>query len=614
MSFALFLDQVRAGVSERLSEMGSRADFGVGPARPGFGDAACNAPFLLAKSEGRPPHEIASEIASGYRASGLVLSCEAHPSGYVNFEADEAGLASAAVASALDGTFGIRPAEPTRTVVEHTSVNPNKALHIGHARNVAVGDSLSRILARAGHRVTVLNYVDDSGLQVADVVVGFEKLGFGLDPPGGGRFDLYCGDEVYVRTTAEYEKNPGLKEERARALALMEEGGNGTADLAERVTRRVLRHQLDTCWRLGARYDCINYESQVTRSGMWASVFEDLKKSGLVELEKEGDNAGCWVLKGTGKVLVRSGGTATYTAKDIPYAAWKLGLVEDPFGYSEYGGQPDRALFQSVLGGGQRGSYSGERVVTVVDSRQAAPQGIVRRLMDLFKGAEGSYVHLSYGPVALSPSTARSLGVETGGKKAQMSGRRGLYVSADSVCDLLEERALSEVARRNAGMDGGQAREIARKIAVGTVRYEMVRTDLERPVAFDLEKSLSLEGDTAPYMQYAHARACRILEKSPSAPDPDSMEPARGGPERALVLKLSSMGLAVSDAERNLSPKVVARYCRELSVEFNSFYEKARVVGNDPKTDNYRLCLVEAFRLTLASALGMLGVEAPARM
>jgi len=613
VSFGLFLDQARAGVRARLSEMGLESGFEVGPARPGFGDAACNAPFLLAKKTGRRPADIASELASGYRISGLVSSCEAHPSGYLNFVADDAQLASAAVASALDGTFGIRPAGPVRTVVEHTSVNPNKALHIGHVRNVAVGDSLSRILARAGHPVLALNYVDDSGLQVADVVVGFQKLGFAAEPPGGGRFDSYCGDEVYVKTTAEYEKNPALKEERARVLALMEEGGNETARLAESVTRRVLRCQLDTCWRLGARYDCVNYESQVVRSGMWASVFERLKESGLAELESEGDNAGCWVLKGQDKVLVRSSGTATYTAKDIPYAAWKLGMVADPFGYEEYAGQPGKKMFHSVLGGGQKKDYSGRRVVTVVDSRQSAPQAAVSSLMDAF-GEEGAYVHLAYGPVGLSPSTARSLGAETGGKKAQMSGRRGLYVGADSVCDLLEERALSEVLRRDPEMDRAEAAEIARKIAVGTVRYEMVRTDLDRPVTFDLEKSLSLEGDTAPYMQYAHARACRILEKSPSRPDPESMEPARGGPERALVLALSRMGTAVSDAERNLSPKVVARYCRELSVEFNSFYEKARVVGTDPGTDNFRLCLVEAFRLTLESSLDMLGVEAPGRM
>ena len=613
MSFGLFLDQVRREVLRVLSEAGLEADFSVGPARPGFGDAACNAPFLLAKKSGRAPAELASDLAARYRPSGLVSSCEAHPSGYLNFAADDAGLAGAAVASALDGTFGVPEPEPVRTVVEHTSVNPNKALHIGHVRNVAVGDSLSRILARAGHPVAVLNYVDDSGLQVADVVVGFQKLGFAPEPPGGGRFDRYCGDEVYVKTTAEYERNPGLKGERGRVLALMEEGGNETAELAESVTRRVLRDQLCTCWRLGARYDCVNYESQVLRSGMWKSVFEDLKKSGLVRLEKEGDNAGCWVLPGQGKVLVRSGGTATYTAKDIPYAAWKLGLVPDPFGYSEYGGQPGRQLFESVLGGGQKKDYAGRRVITVVDSRQSDPQAIVKSLMDVF-GEGGAYVHLSYGPVGLSEGTARSLGAETGGRGAQMSGRRGLYVSADSVCDLLEERALSEVLRRNPQMERGEAAEIARKIAIGTVRYEMVRPDLERPITFDLERSLSLEGDTAPYMQYAHARACRILEKSPSPPAPGSMRPASGGPERGLVLALSKMGVSVSDAERNLSPKVVARYCRELSVEFNSFYEKARVVGNDAETDNFRLCLVEAFRLTLASALGMLGIEAPARM
>lgn len=614
MSFGRFLRQARSGVLGALSGAQRGADFEVGPARPGFGDAACNAPFLLAKKEGRPPAQIAQELASRCRAEGLVLWCRAHPSGYLNFGADDAALASESVRAALDGTFGIEPPEPVRTVVEHTSVNPNKALHVGHARNVVVGDCVSRILARAGHPVSVLNYVDDSGLQVADVVVGLQKLGVDSEPPAGVPYDRYCGEEIYVRTTAAYERDPALKGERGRVLSEMESGGNETADLAESVTRRVLRRQLETCWRLGASYDCINYESHILRSGLWESVFADLKEKGLAELESAGDNAGCWVLRGRGKVLVRSGGTATYTAKDIPYAAWKAGLVADPFGYRPYPGQPGRQLWESELGGGERRAYPGERVITVVDSRQSAPQAIVRSLVDVFKGSEGSYVHLSYGPVVLSPETARGLGAETGGKKAQMSGRRGLYVSADSVCDLLEERALAEVARRNPGMDPGAAREVARQVGLGTLRYEMIRPDLERPVSFDLEKSLSLEGDTAPYIQYAHARACRILEKAPSAPDPGSMRPARGGPERGLVLAVSKMGEAVSDAERNLSPKVVARYCRELAVEFNSFYERARVVGTDPRTDNFRLCLVDAFRLTMASALDLLGIGAPERM
>lgn len=613
MSFGLFLRQARSGVSEALSASGLEAGFEVGPARPGFGDAACNAPFLLAKKEGRSPRDIAETLASRYRPDGLVLWCRAHPSGYLNFGADAAALASGAVRAALDGTFGIEPAEPVPTVVEHTSVNPNKELHIGHVRNVVIGDCVSRILARAGRPVSVLNYVDDSGLQVADVVIGIERLGLDPEPPGGVPFDRHCG-ELYARTTAAYEQDPGLKAERGRVLGQMESGGNPTASLAESVTRRVLECQLRTCWRLGASYDCINYESQILRSGMWGSFLEDMKQKSLAVMETEGDNAGCWVLRGHGKVLVRSGGTATYTAKDMPYAAWKLGLVSDPFGYAPYPGQPGRQLWQSVLGGGRRKNYSGRRVITVVDSRQSAPQAMVRSVMDVFLESGGSYVHLSYGPVGLSAATAGALGAGTGGRGAQMSGRRGLYVGADEVCDTLEERALAEVARRNPGMDGEEARAIARQVALGTLRYEMIRPDLDRPITFDLERSLSLEGDTAPYIQYAHARACRILEKAPARPDPGSMSPQQDGPERALVVALSRMGVAVSEAERNLSPKVVARYCRELAVEFNSFYERARVVGTDARTDNLRLCLVDAFRLTVSSALGLLGIGAPARM
>ncbi len=630
MTFQAFLDEIEGGVREVLAGMGAGdAGFSVSPSRPGFGDASCNAAFLLAKRLGKGPGEVAREIAARYRgrAGPLVAGAEPHDSGYVNFRADWGRLCGLILrGSRLDGFGDVDLGGGSPVVVEHTSVNPNKALHIGHVRNIVVGDTVARILRKANYRVKVLNYVDDSGLQVADIVIGFRHLGFPEEPPDGKKFDHYCGDDVYVRTSARYVEDPGLEAVRKDTLKEIEDGGSETARFAGRVTGRVLACQLETCWNLGVTYDCLNFESQIVRSGLWRGVFERLKGMGLAELEEGGKNAGCWVIRGRDgeedKVIVRSNGTATYIAKDIPYAAWKMGVLDDPFGYAPYErGQPGgRALWQTTLGGGGGPGggatrFSGDRVITVIDSRQARLQKIIADLMSRFRPG-GAYVHLGYESVTLSPDTARTLGLDTRGRQAQMSGRKGLYVNADSVYDLLKGRTAEETAGRHPGMGGAEVEEIAHQVSVGTLRYEMVRQDLDKVITFDLARSLSLEGDTASYMQYANARAARIMEKAGRAPPEDAdfallAEPA----ELGLVRGIGMFGMHVGDAARNLSPKVIARYCHGLAVSFNEFYEGVRVLGaGDAQLEDARLFLVGSFRATLGGALGLLGISAPDRM
>ena len=336
---------------------------------------------------------------------------------------------------------------------------------------------------------------------------------------------------------------------------------------------------------------------------------------------------------------MRSDGTATYVAKDIPYAAWKLGLVDDPFAYEEYAAsdgsrQPGRRLVRTVLRGEGRGRggaspFSGAASIAVIDSRQSRLQEIVGGIVGGMGPAEGAgrgqeaggrlrgHMHLSYESVTLSASTAASLGLDTGGKAAQMSGRRGLYVSAESFLSMLRERARAETLKRNKGLDAGEVGRIADAVAVATVRYEMVRQDLDKVIAFDAAKSLSLEGDTASYIQYAHARAARVLEKAGQAPDMDAADFGRlaGEREAALVRIIGMLDVRVAEAAANLSPKVVARYCRDLAVSFNSFYEHVRVIdSSDMALTNARLCLVASFVSALKKALGLIGIDAPPRM
>ena len=633
MTFKSILDEIENNLKKILSDLSlSHVNFSVEPAKPGFGDVSSNISFLLAKHLKQSPKDVAELISTKYgQCHGtLVLKSEAHPSGYVNFFADWTKLSQLILSESYLDEFGeVDLGKKSPIVVEHTSVNPNKALHIGHVRNIIIGDTVSRILEKANYDVKILNYVDDSGLQVADIIVGFKHLGFEEEPRGEKKFDHYCGDEVYVKTTEKYESDPGLENIRKNILKELEDENSDTAKFADKITRRVLEGQLKTCWNLSVSYDCLNFESQIIRSGLWRDIFEKLKEMNLIEFEDGGKNAGCWVIRGDGKdedkVIVRSNGTATYIAKDIPYAAWKLGLLDDPFHYSKYEPQlqsNSRILWQTTLNeNGESPSslpkiFTGEKVITVIDSRQSRLQKIITSLMGKFKSVPDAYVHLGYESVTLSAETAKILGMNTEGKQAQMSGRKGLYVNADSVYDLLKEKTMNETKSKHPEMDPKEVEKIAHYVSVGTLRYEMIKQDLDKIITFDLTKSLSLDGDTAPYIQYTHARAARILEKSGRIPSIDvDFALLKAESEIGLIRTIGLFDLQVRDATNNLSPKVIAKYCHDLAVSFNAFYEKSKVLElGDENLENSRLCLVKSFKATIEKSLDLLGIVAPDRM
>lgn len=628
MSFKSLIDEIENNIHKILDDLSvSGILFSVEPAKPGFGDVSSNVSFLLAKHLKKNPKDIADILSEKYRqsTSTLVSKVESHPSGYLNFFANWEKLNQLILSeSTLDEFGSVDLGKSSTIVVEHTSVNPNKALHIGHIRNIILGDIIARILKKSNYKVNILNYVDDSGLQVADIIVGFRHFGFAQQPPQGKKFDHYCGDDVYVKTTEKYENDPSLEEIRKNILKELEDGNSETAQFADKITRRVLENQLETCWNLGVYYDCLNFESQIIRSGLWGKIFEKLKEMSLIEFENEGKNTGCWVIRGENaeedKVIVRSNGTATYIAKDIPYAAWKLGLLEDPFNYQKYEKiQPNNhVLWQTTLvdSSEPKQNFTGKKVITVIDSRQARLQKIITTLMSKFKSIEDAYVHLGYESVTLSADTAQTLGLNTDGKQAQMSGRKGLYVNADSVYDLLKNKIIDETTKRHPEMTDSEIEKIAHHVSVGTLRYEMIKQDLDKIITFDLTKSLSLEGDTAPYIQYSYARASRIIEKSTRTPSIDvDFSLLNDLSELELVKTIGLFDIHVMDAAKNLSPKVIARYCHDLAVAFNSFYEHAKVLDlGDENLENSRLCLVNSFKLTLEKALELLGIVAPDKM
>jgi arginyl-tRNA synthetase len=640
MTFQVLINEVRELVSFALTSAGYPViDFGISePLQQEFGDLSCNVAFLLSKHLKKPPSKIATELAEAIRPriqGSYILSVDS-VGGHINLKANYALLSPATISNVLSNpqNYGYPDIGQGRhIVIEHTSVNPNKALHVGHMRNVIIGDTLYRIMRATNHRTTVLNYVDDSGVQIADIIVGFKFAGFPLEPPTKNqKFDHYSGDEVYVKINEIYERDPQVAEKRKLVLKEIEEGKSEIAHFAMDITLRVLREQLKTCWRMKVRYDLLNFETHIVGSKLWSKTFELLKTNGIAKYEAEGKNKGCWVIGGEegeeDKVLVRSDGTATYIAKDIPYAAWKLGLVKDPFYYSKYIEQWDGSwLYATDLVAGISKSFpdgtfnGGGRVITIIDSRQSRLQRIISQVLSkIGVGGGNKYVHLSYEAVTLSSDTAKEFGIDIGDRQfMHMSGRKGIYINADYVLDALHAKAYEEVRNRNPDFSDQQLNKIAEEISISAIRYNMIKQDFDKIITFDIKESLSLEGDTGPYLQYAYARSQRILEKSQQGiivgRTNSAFDRLTHQSEIALIKEIAKLDLVIENAAKSLSLKSLARYAYDLAMTFNLFYEKVPVLREQVNEVRMaRLDLVKAFGIALKNTLELLGITALDRM
>jgi arginyl-tRNA synthetase len=488
-----------------------------------------------------------------------VARVEVAGAGYLNIFFDRARmlgeLTSVHATKGSDGAALVGEApHDGKLMVEHTSINPNKAAHIGHVRNSVIGDTFVNILRAAGNRVEIQNYIDNTGVQVADVVVGFmhiEKMSLNdiktleSSLTADQSFDYYCWD-LYTRVglyyrdgTSEGEQNPEKLKLRAEILHAIEEGNNPTADLADYVATRNVECILDTMERLGIRYDLLARESEILHLHFWERAFQLMKDRGVIRFESEGKHHGCWVMPfeshtGTDehesdKIIVRSNGTVTYTGKDIAYQLWKLGQLGLDFNYKPFRKYPDDHVVwvtttdsnAETLPEVPRPNFGGGSVVyNVIDSRQSYPQEIVKRGVASIVpelGEEAS-VHLSYEMVALSPAACEELGIalsEEDRKRPyiEMSGRKGLGVKADDLINRLQTDALAEVKSRHPGLDEKEQRETAHAIAVGALRYFLLKFTRNTVIAFDFKEALSFEGETGPYCQYAAVRANSIFRK-----------------------------------------------------------------------------------------------------
>jgi arginyl-tRNA synthetase len=675
--------RIRAALGEFLGRRGIE-DVPVVTQRPpnvAMGEVATPIAFEMAKRLRRAPRQIAQEIAAEIGAISGVARVELAGVGYVNFFFDRAAFFAAAFADAAKSTeIPHREAaqaggskEVPKCVVEHTNINPNKAAHIGHLRNAALGDTFVRLLRRAGRRVEVQNYIDNTGVQVADVVVGFAYLE-NKSPEevrvlaAAPRFDYFCWD-LYARVTQFFEQDKTRAAAlRGETLAAIEAGHGLAAELAEIVSVAIVRCHLATMERLGVQYDVLPRESEILHLKFWDAAFQKLKERGAIHLATSGKNDGCWVMNldtagnageseddgsntasgganpdDTAKVIVRSNGTVTYVGKDIAYQLWKFGLLGRDFAYRKFHTYPNgHVLWTSTSEAGEAGAPEfghAADVYNVIDTRQAYLQNVVvagLRALGFEKEAARS-VHFSYDVVALSPRCAAEMGYTLSEEEmrkpyVEVSGRKGQGVKADDLVDELESAARAEVDARHADTPDAERAGIAHAIAIGALRYFLLKFTRTAIIAFDFKDALSFEGETGPYCQYAAVRARNIFRKmaeqhadfslgqlDEDAGDETSLkellETGEGDDLWELALMAGSLDAQVATALSAQEPAFVAKYAFELAQAFNLFYHRHHIISEaNAAKRNFLLRLSRLVERQLVAALGLLGIEAPEKM
>jgi len=646
---------VRARVEEALAEA-VRSTFGVElaqvaserPPRTELGDLAFPVAFELARALKKTPRKIAEDLREALSRVEGVSRVEVAGAGYLNVFFDRPRY--------LETFFAPTPkkASPGKVIVEHTNINPNKAAHIGHLRNAALGDSFVRTLRFNGENVEIQNYIDDTGVQVADVVVGFlhleKKNQADVEAIAASeRFDYHCWD-LYSRVSEFYETDRERLVLRERTLKAIEEGEAPEAPLGAFIADRIVRCHLTTMDRIDVRYDLLPWESDILKLKFWHRAYELLKERRAIRLATSGKNQGCWVMdlgdgaegeaepdQGDEKVIVRSNGTVTYVGKDIAYQMWKLGLLDRQFGFRPFHHYPDGATVWSTAAESAPEAPAfgkGERVYNVIDVRQSYLQQVVQQGVALLASeqARERSRHFSYEMVALTPATCRELGFAVSPEEEkkpylEVSGRKGLGVKADDLLDALEEKAGVEVAKRNPDLDRERQKELASAIAVGALRYFMIKYTKNKVIAFDFSEALSFEGDSGPYIQYAAVRAGKILQKLGRSANAAIRLPERLAelltalaPEEAedlwsLVLGATDLGDIASTVVRTEEPAHLARHALNQAQAFNAFYHRYRVLNEaDEGRRAVRLLAVEIFYRQQVEVLGLMGVPVPERM
>ena len=635
------------------------------PPKIEFGEYALPIAFELARKLRKAPRKIAEEIVGGAGAIPGFEKFEVAGGGYINVRLNRAELATALAADQSPSA----DVPPGKVLVEHSSINPNKAAHIGHLRNAILGDTFVRLLRFAGREVDVQNYIDNTGVQVADVVVGFlhieKKSRAQIEALAAApRFDYLCWN-LYARVSQWYEEEKRNLQARAAMLHAIEEGNNETAAIADLISIAVLKRHLETMDRLDIEYDFLPRESEILHLHFWDAAFTKLKEAGVLTYEADGKNAGCWVMRRAGtakplttggtedtgdgkieegkiteedqKVIVRSNGTVGYVGKDIAYHMWKFGLLGRDFGYRKFYRYPNaHECWISASDGEKDHPHFGDvaEIYNVIDARQAEAQNTV---IEALRGlghdeAADRYTHFSYEMVALTPRCAAELGYNLSEEdKArpwiEVSGRKGFGVKADDLLDALITSAGKEVDARHPELSAAERAGIATQIAIGALRYFMLKFTKPSVIAFDFKEALSFEGDTGPYAQYAVVRASNIFRKGGFDPDGYGRDAASrvstedfsrflngesGSDIWELWLAAAKTSTIVSQCIATTEPAYLAKHAFQLAQLFSTFYHRYPILSEaDEGRKKFLLATAAVVRRELIRVLAAMGIGVP---
>jgi arginyl-tRNA synthetase len=661
------------------------------PPKVALGDFAIPV-FPFAKPLRAAPLKVAEAIRAGIGPIEGIAGMQVAPPGYLNVKIDRAWMAAALAADHKP----LAEIPSGKILVEHTSINPNKAAHIGHLRNAILGDTFVRLLRYAGREVDIQNYIDNTGVQVADVVVGFTRIEKKSRTEietlaKQSRFDYYCWD-LYARVSQWYAQDKANLQARAQTLHAIEDATSETAATAELISIAVLRRHLETMDRLDIEYDFLPRESEILHLHFWDSAFTKLKDAGVLTFENEGKNKGCWVMRraGTGtdrvaagaspataeakkrangsdtvddlddvlveiplkpgvdirppeiseedqKVIVRSNGTVGYVGKDIAYHMWKFGLLGRDFNYRKFFRYPDRHdCWISALQGDKNHPHFGDvaEIYNVIDARQSEAQNtVIEALRGLgHNAAADHYTHFSYEMVALTPRCAAELGYALSEEDKtrsyiEVSGRKGFGVKADDLLDQLIASAKNEVDSRHPELSDAERVSIATQIAIGAVRYFMLKFTKQSVIAFDFKEALSFEGETGPYAQYAVVRAASIFKKAEIDPDAFCTSVAGNVFARDLIaafagenadefwelwLAAAKTSYIVDQCIDTTEPAYLAKHAFQLAQLFNAFYHRHPILSEpDEKRKQFLLATVAVVRRELIRTLDVMGITVP---
>ena len=633
------------------------------PPKLEMGEAASPVCFELAKRLKKAPRMIAQEIAVSLPKIAGVARLEVAGAGYLNAFFDRAAFWDSLGKEASAGPL-LAGQTPQKVIVEHTSINPNKAAHIGHLRNAVLGDTMVRLLRQSGRDVIVQNYIDNTGVQVADVVIAFQQMGkkslaevkkLAAEP----HFDYLCWD-LYAKATQFFEEDKARATKlRGETLKAIEAGAGETAQMAAVIGDTIVGYHLRTMARLDIYYELLARESEILHLHFWDAAFEQLKVAGAIQYANSGKNAGCWIMpwnketkeakeeketaedseatseEDQAKIIVRSNGTVTYVGKDIAYQLWKFGLLGKDFHYAKWPDPPDgKTVWATTTGPNEPGAphFGGVNVVyNVIDTRQAYLQDVVAegvRALGHAKEAENS-IHFDYEIVALTPRCAAEMGYEISEEESksyvEVSGRKGQGVKADDLITRMLQAAEARVAQKQATMAADELAKTANALAVGALRFFLLKYTRNTIIAFDFEDALKAEGETGPYCQYAVVRIRGIRRKGTetAATRPglaaESLKKFLEGPDSAdiweLLLLNGSLDYAVEAAIGGQEPAFVAKYAFQLAQAFNNFYHKHHILSEgDEQKRAFLLELTELVERGLVQSLQLLGIETPEKM